>query len=528
MESTAPKFRAPEYEAEDENSTHEPIAPEEVSDIAETRIAFVPQSGGTADTDLENIPPEETGHLESTKNVHVSPKTEIGASPPSYSKSDHSKNKSLDDKINKVSTETDSPPNNHHLKFTDTAKHAAGHVSRKLHLHRETARGPSEARPRRQSMVVPADKDVHLPFYVRLRNAVFGSLIMFTTFPYWDMGFWSGWAYTWGSILFVIDGFWAWTPLRWPQSAFKGEAEYGVGLLFFFGAIFYQLGATMAYLEAINDGSFGGSAMKRHLEGHDEDAKRLLDDKLHLFFGHMIPHHHHHDDDGEDDETEKRRNADVEPGRKLGEREQGSAGEAGPPRRGGVDMGSTEEGEFHEYLTWRWWPTWHALHTHHIRDMGYIACVIQLLGATLYGICGVESIPGILSNFTPSQAIHGYWIPQTIASVCFLTAGVMFTLITQEKWYKPLPYRIAWWIGVWATIGSVGFLLSAAFGIRSGDSTGAAYQSSLSSTWGSIAYLTSSWLQWYESVNNGPVLAFPNNRIPTVMRDKAHGFLFGI
>jgi len=46
----------------------------------------------------------------------------------------------------------------------------------------------------------------------------------------------------------------------------------------------------------------------------------------------------------------------------------------------------------------------------------------------------------------------------------------------------------------------------------------AAYESSLSSTWGSLAYLTSSWLQWYESVNNGPVLAFPNNRIPTVMR----------
>jgi hypothetical protein len=40
----------------------------------------------------------------------------------------------------------------------------------------------------------------------------------------------------------------------------------------------------------------------------------------------------------------------------------------------------------------------------------------------------------------------------------------------------------------------------------------------LSSTWGSLAYLISSWLQWYESVNKGPVLAFPNNRIPTAMR----------
>lgn len=36
--------------------------------------------------------------------------------------------------------------------------------------------------------------------------------------------------------------------------------------------------------------------------------------------------------------------------------------------------------------------------------------------------------------------------------------------------------------------------------------------------WGSFAYLVSSYLQWFESVNNGPVLAFPNNRVPTIMR----------
>ncbi|KAL9617184.1 MAG: hypothetical protein Q9160_007988 [Pyrenula sp. 1 TL-2023] len=217
----------------------------------------------------------------------------------------------------------------------------------------------------------------------------------------------------------------------------------------------------MAYLEAINDGSFGGSALKRHLEGHDEEKKRYMDEKLHIFFGHMIPHHHSHAEG--DEELEKQKSIDPEAGWKTKDQPEGPEPDfpedkAPAPRRGGVDAGPTAEGEFHEYLTWRWWPTWHALKTYHIKEMGYVACTIQLFGATLYGICGVIALPGILSSLKPWQELGGYWVPQTVASVCFLTAGIMFTLITQEKWYRPLPHRIAWWIGVWATIGSVGFL----------------------------------------------------------------------
>jgi hypothetical protein len=436
MESPAPTFLKPEYDRETETASH--------------------SANAATDSSVKEIPPE-IGRPEDDSNENVPAGTGAHASQPASWKLD-SEN---EEKIHQVKTGADDPPKEHHLKFTDTAKHAVGQVSRQLHLHREAARGPSEARQRRQSHVVTIDDAPHLPFYIHLRNAVYGSLIMFTTFPYWDMAFWSGWSYTWGSILFVIDGVWAWTPLRWPRSEFEGESEYGVGLLFFFGALFFQIGATMSYLEAINDGSFGGRAMKRHLEGHDDDAKKLLDDKLHMFFGHMIPHHHHHDDDDSED-VEKQKEVDPEAGWKTRDR-QGRPGSANPtnkapPRRGGVDMGPTEEGEFHEYLTWRWWPTWQAFRTYHIREAGYVACIIQLFGATLYGICGVISLPGILSKFQPWQLLGGYWIPQIVASVCFLTAGIMFTLITQEKWYRALPHRIAWWIGAWAIIGSMGFL----------------------------------------------------------------------
>lgn len=322
----------------------------------------------------------------------------------------------------------------------------------------------------RNSIAVPA-QDVSQPrdtlgkrIKSRLITIGQNTLRICTTFPYWEMAFWSGWSYSIGSILFVIDGVWAWGPLAWPDSNLaenEGIATYGVTLNFFFGAILYQVGATMAYLEAINDGSFQGSAMKRLLEGHEEDQKRLLDEKLHGFFGHMVPHHSKHKDQ---DHAESRANGvDPEAGwnTKHTRERPGSIypqGKAPAPRRGGMDLGPAEEGEVAEYTSWRWWPTWHGLRTHHLREIGYIACTIQLFGATLYGMCGVVVLPGILDSLSGWQTLAAYWVPQIVASCCFLTAGILFTLEVQDNWYKPIPDSVGWWIGVWATIGSIGFL----------------------------------------------------------------------
>ncbi len=95
------------------------------------------------------------------------------------------------------------------------------------------------------------------------------------------------------------------------------------------------------------------------------------------------------------------------------------------PRRGGVDLGETEEGESHEYLTWRWWPTLGALRTHHIYEVGFIACTIQLFGATLYSWCGLVSLRGISSEWTANATWYGgYWFPEVFGSCCFLFASV--------------------------------------------------------------------------------------------------------
>lgn len=60
--------------------------------------------------------------------------------------------------------------------------------------------------------------------------------------------------------------------------------------------------------------------------------------------------------------------------------------------------------------------------------------------------------------------------------------------------------------------------LCGALGPASFTNTGAEYQSSLSSMWGSIGYLLSSLLQWYEAVNkheNVEISAWPKNVDPS-------------
>ena len=109
----------------------------------------------------------------------------------------------------------------------------------------------------------------------------------------------------------------------------------------------------MAYFEAVNDGSFAGSAMCRFLQGHEEDQKKLLDEMIHGFFGHLIPHHGKH----RDEEDAEKREGDVDPeaGWKTRDTRRASILKKEAPRRGGMDFGKTEEGETVEYLSWRWW-----------------------------------------------------------------------------------------------------------------------------------------------------------------------------
>lgn len=363
------------------------------------------------------------------------------------------------------------------LTFTDTIKHATHNAKRKLYLHHRNQR-------RLSKQFTAGSAFQHLPWTKHGKakphddaeaQAEHGSeeslsflqnvKIMVTTFPYWNMAFWSGWCYSIGSAMFVVDGAWAWVPQQWPDSEFKGQEEYGVPLLFLFGACLYQVGGVMAYLEAVNDGSFAGAAMKHLFEGHQEIEKEFLDAKLHTFFGHVVPHHHRDDNEDEKKYGKTNHNDDCHwdslQKKNTNPEEVYAEAKELVQRRGGFDQGAAktrDEGEVREYLTWRWWPSWHNLKTYHIFELGYLACAIQLLGVTLYGVTSIVILPGIFDKLVWWQELWAYWLPQVVASCCFLIASVMFTIMAQDKWHKPRADAVSWWIGTWAIIGSVGFL----------------------------------------------------------------------
>lgn len=334
---------------------------------------------------------------------------------------------------------------------------------------------------------------------------------MITQFNYWDMSFWVGSSYTIGSALFVADGALAWGPVAFGVGFETASAEHlGGPLCFFIGALLYQIGAVAAYLEAVNDGSFHGSAMRRLLHGNEEDSRKLLDEKIHDFFSHVKTHRPHQVKEVNESNIDPEAGWNTKESRHLRPGSIYPEGKRPASRRGGIDLGADEfSSSMSPYNTWRWWPTWHALRTHHIYDIGYIAVTIQLFGVTLYGVTAIVILPGILTSLAPWQELAAFWIPQVIAALCFLIASLMFMLETQEKWWKPEPGVLGWWIGFWSTAGSVGFELIACFGIKalaSGEQAHwAEYQSDLATMYGSACYLIGAFLQWYEAMNKNPV-----------------------
>jgi len=33
---------------------------------------------------------------------------------------------------------------------------------------------------------------------------------------------------------------------------------------------------------------------------------------------------------------------------------------------------------------WTWWPTWYELRTHYFKEVGFLACLSQMIGATVF------------------------------------------------------------------------------------------------------------------------------------------------
>jgi hypothetical protein len=284
---------------------------------------------------------------------------------------------------------------------------------------------------------------------------------MATEYPYWDVSYLVAVLFTVGCAIFIACGLLSWLPLVAPGSQFRGEDVAG-GVSAFVGATLFQIGAVLLVFEACNENQTGcfGWALQHALRGDvaEQETKEPFVTPLGV-----QPHKkactHHHQRTAKDQ------------GRII----------AQSRRR------------------WKWWPTWKEIRTHYMYEMGWVASMLMVLGATIFYVSGICALPGIYSNMSQGLAYGLYWLTYLVGGVLFIVSSVLYVLETQPNWYTPAPHLLGWHIGVWNLIGSVGWTLAAAFGYCS--VSWCEYQSELSLTWASVAFFIGSALLWYEALS---------------------------
>ncbi|OAA76199.1 integral membrane protein [Akanthomyces lecanii RCEF 1005] len=294
-----------------------------------------------------------------------------------------------------------------------------------------------------------------------------GVLRTLTHFPVWDISWLVAFIFTWGSVVWVINGFFAWLPLVRPSTEFNSEADYGGGITAFIGAIlFFELGSLLLILEAVNANDTGcfGWAVETLV---DQDAK------------------HQHNNPSPSAAVQY-----VVDERGCNHHHQNKHNLVGSPQQQQKNHETTNQ------RRWMWRPSWHELTHHYIYELGFLAGAAQLFGATVFGVAGITALPGIMGHLTPQWRLNAaYWIPQVVGGSGFVVSGLLYMLETQERWWKPAPRLLGWHIALWNLVGAFGFTLCGALGMAYGNS-GAQYQASLA---------TFCYLQLYESLSKHPV-----------------------
>ncbi|RSH84033.1 hypothetical protein EHS25_005278 [Saitozyma podzolica] len=293
-----------------------------------------------------------------------------------------------------------------------------------------------------------------------------------------DISFWVAVAFTFGSAVWVVNGFIVWFPILFPDLSTTTFTNTAAALAFIGGTVF-EIGSYLMVVEALDRGrelNFGTA------------------------LGMLLHHRRRSHQSGRRHITGVTGNADA------GD-EGGAGGSNGVEQRPSCDWteGKEESGDGVEWPSgakgFLWWgkPLWH--------DLGYVAALIQLFAASVFWISTLTGLPGVIPGLydgTGSVAIIDvfYWTPQVVGGTGFITSSLLLMLEVQERWYIPAIGDIGWWVAVWNLVGALGFTLCGAFGYS--PLSGMKYQSALSTWWGSWAFLFGSLAQCWEVVWREP------------------------
>ncbi|KAK8214433.1 integral membrane protein [Phyllosticta capitalensis] len=302
---------------------------------------------------------------------------------------------------------------------------------------------------------------------------------VFTQIPVWDISYLVALIFTVGSVIWVVNGFFVFLPLIMPSSEFHNEILYGGGITAFIGATVFEFGSILLMLEAVNENRTGcfGWALSVAFENPSHPLSQpAVDAEKDSPTFKLMPTsskcEHHHPN-----------NHNI-----VGQNQHGTSTNSDP----------------NHGKSWCWLPSYTQLRTHYVYELGFWACSIQLIAATIFWIAGFTALPGIYNHMSDNLIDGVYWTPQVVGGLGFVISGFLFMLETQTHWWKPALSQLGWHIGAWNMLGGVGFTLSPAFGYDMAASW-AQYQAACSTFWGSWAFLIGSLLQYYESLDKHPV-----------------------
>ncbi|OCF34900.1 hypothetical protein I317_05149 [Kwoniella heveanensis CBS 569] len=284
-----------------------------------------------------------------------------------------------------------------------------------------------------------------------------------------DVTFWLAVTFTLGSAVWVVNGYLVWFPIIRPELDTTAFTRTAAATAFIGGSIF-EVGAYLGVVEALDRGreiNFGTALgqVLHHRRRTPSHAFIAVEDIKHDIT-HVHSRSHLNNDSAEGHSTPS--DEAVWP-----------AGAQG----------------------FIWWgkPLWH--------DMGYLAAFVQLIAATVFWVSTLTGLPGVIPGFSDGEGSPAiidvfFWTPQVVGGTGFIISSLILMIEVQKKWWLPNLTEIGWWVAVWNLVGAIGFTLCGALGYSS--SSGAVYQSGLSTFWGSWAFLLGSGCQLYEAIWREP------------------------
>ena len=79
--------------------------------------------------------------------------------------------------------------------------------------------------------------------------------------------------------------------------------------------------------------------------------------------------------------------------------------------------------EIDQGRSWVWFPSAHDLISHYLCELGFLACLAQFFGASIFWISGFTALPGINNKISQGLLDGIYWTPQIVGGTGFIISG---------------------------------------------------------------------------------------------------------